>query len=78
MLSFVDNSEYSSDDHRNGSLFIRKLFSEIKGGLIDDDEDLQSLSVKFLSEYIGLDSGELKKLENKLNRKKLLDAEIEK
>jgi hypothetical protein len=71
MLSFVNNSEYSADDHRKGSEFIRKLFSVIKGGLINEDENLQSLSVKFLSEYIGVDDGELKELENKLNRGKM-------
>jgi protein tyrosine/serine phosphatase len=66
MLSFVDSSEYSHDDHRNGTIFIMNLFAKIKGELIDDDEDLQSLSAKYLAEYIGMDSGELKKLENKL------------
>jgi hypothetical protein len=66
MLSFVDNSEYSTDAHRYGSVFIRNLFANIKEGLIADDENLQNLSVKFLSEYVGLDSNELKKLENRL------------
>jgi hypothetical protein len=68
MLSFVDSSEYSPNDQRAGSVFIRNLFGTIKGGPVDDNEDLQSLSAKFISDYnyIGLGSGELKKLENKL------------
>jgi protein tyrosine/serine phosphatase len=66
MLSFVNNNEYSADDSKNGSFFIRSLFSNIKGEPIDDEEDLQKLAIKFLSEYIGLNNGELKKLENKL------------
>jgi protein tyrosine phosphatase len=66
MLSYVDSSEYSSNDHRNGSMFIRNLFANIKGQLIDDDEDLQSLSAKYFTEYIGLDSGQLNILEKKL------------
>jgi uncharacterized small protein (DUF1192 family) len=66
MLSFVDNSEYSANEHMNGSMFIRNLFANIKGSLINDDEDLQSLSVKFLADHIGLNSSELKRLERKL------------
>jgi hypothetical protein len=68
MLSFVDDSEYSADDHKNGMLFVRRLFEPIKGEPIANDEDLQKLAVRFLTErnYIGLGSGELKKLEHKL------------
>jgi protein tyrosine/serine phosphatase len=68
MLSFVDDSEYSADDHRNGSIFIRNLFGVIKGEPVDVDADLQGLSAKYLSEYnyIGLGSSELKRLEHKL------------
>jgi protein tyrosine/serine phosphatase len=66
MLSFVDSGEYSHDDHRNGTIFIRNLFAKIKEELIDDDEDLQSLSTKYLAEYIGLGYVELKKLESRL------------
>jgi hypothetical protein len=71
ILSYVDSSEYSSNDHRNGSAYIRNLFTTIKGQLIDDDENLQSLSEKYFTEYIGLDSGELKMVENKLTGKEL-------
>jgi hypothetical protein len=71
MLSYVDSSEYSSNDHRNGSTYVRNLFANIKGQLIDDGEDLQSLSEKYFTEYIGLDNGELKMLENKLMGKEL-------
>jgi protein-tyrosine phosphatase len=70
MLSLVDNSEYSINDHRSGSVFIRSLFSSIKGEPIDndDDEDLQRLAVQFLTDckYIGLGGGELRRLEGKL------------
>jgi hypothetical protein len=68
MLSFVDNSEYFSYDYRNGLIFIRNVFTGIKGEPIDDDEDFQKLAVKFLTDckYVGLGSGELKMLENKL------------
>jgi protein tyrosine phosphatase len=68
MLSFVNNSEYSANDHKNGSIFVKNLFSNIKGKPVDDNEDLQSLSVKFLTDkkYLGLGSGELKRLEDRL------------
>jgi hypothetical protein len=66
MLSYVNSSEYSSNDHRNGSTYIKNLFANIKGQLIDDDENLQTLSEKYFTEYTGIDSGELKMLGNKL------------
>jgi protein tyrosine/serine phosphatase len=72
-LSFVDESEYSADDHRKGSIFLSRLFEGIKGAPISDDKDLQILAANFLSDYnyIGLGSGELKRLEGRLKRKGL-------
>jgi hypothetical protein len=71
MLSFFDKSEYAVDAHEHGLLFIRKLFEPIKNIKkqdIDDNEDLRGLSVRFLADkkYIGLGSGELKRLEDRL------------
>jgi hypothetical protein len=49
-------------------IFIRNVFTGIKGEPIDDDEDLQKLAAKFLTDckYVGLGSGELRRLEGKL------------
>jgi protein tyrosine/serine phosphatase len=68
MLSFVDNGEYSADDRKNGTFFVKRLFELIKGEPIGNDEDLQKLAVQFLTDckYISLGSGELKILEHKL------------
>ncbi|GHU67414.1 hypothetical protein FACS189447_09600 [Spirochaetia bacterium] len=70
MLSFVGSSEYSTNDYNNGTIFIRNLFSEIKGGLINSDDDLQSLSKSYLLNNIGLRDSELNILANKLGEQK--------
>jgi hypothetical protein len=69
----VDESDYSADDHRKGSIFLSKLFEPIKDKPLSDDEDLKSLSIKFLTDikYIGLGGGELKRLEDRLRGKGL-------
>jgi protein tyrosine/serine phosphatase len=59
MLSFVESKEYSANDRKNGSLFMRNMFSKIKGELFNLDENLQSLSEKYLVEKIGLDDGQI-------------------
>ena len=72
MLSFVENKEYSINDRNKGSVFLRNLSSEIKGSLINPDENLKSLVVKYLNQKIGLNKHELDLLEKKLtNRDKL-------
>lgn len=62
MLSYVDNDEYSANDSKNGSLFVRNMFSKIKGKVFTPDEDLQPLSEKYLLENIRLNNSELKSL----------------
>jgi protein tyrosine phosphatase len=66
MLSFVDKTEYSLNDYKNGSLFIRNLFSKIKGEPIGLNEDLQSLAAQYLVESIGLNNNEINLLSNRL------------
>jgi protein tyrosine phosphatase len=66
MLSFVDDSEYSLNDYKNGSGFIINIFIKIKGGRIDTSENLQRLSAKYLSEKVKLSSSELQMLADRL------------
>jgi hypothetical protein len=54
MLSFVEDSEYSFEDYKNGSIFITNLFSKIKGDIIKADDDLQFLSTQYLFEKVKL------------------------
>jgi protein tyrosine/serine phosphatase len=66
MLSFVDDSEYSLNDYKNGSNFIINTFCKIKGEPIDINENFQHLATKYLLEKIKLSSGELQVLANRL------------
>jgi hypothetical protein len=66
MLSFVDNSEYSLNDYKNGSMFIINTFSKIKDEPIDAAENLQYLSTKYLLEKVKLSSNEVQILANRL------------
>jgi protein tyrosine phosphatase len=66
MLSFVDDSEYSLNDYKNGSRFILNVFSKIKGEPIDTHENLQSLSTTYLLEKITLSGNEAQTLANRL------------
>jgi protein tyrosine/serine phosphatase len=66
MLSYVDINEYSANDYKNGSMFVRNMFSKIKGSLINSYEDLQYLSKKYLVEKIGLNANQIELLENRL------------
>jgi hypothetical protein len=66
MLSFVDDSEYSLNDYKNGSMFVINTFSKIKGGIINTSENLQRLSTKHLLEKIRLSSNEAQMLTNRL------------
>jgi protein tyrosine/serine phosphatase len=68
MLSFVDKGDYSTNYYKDGAIFTRNLFSNIKGEPIADDEDLRIVAVKYFAEYVGLGIGELNRLEIKLNR----------
>ena len=62
MLSFVDENEYSVNDYNKGSIFLRNLFSDIKGELIGSNENIHKLSKKYLVEDVGLNINEVKKL----------------
>jgi hypothetical protein len=66
MLSFVDDSEYSLNDHKNGAGFIINVFTKIKDEVIDANENLQRLSARYLLERIKLNSNEVQILANKL------------
>jgi hypothetical protein len=66
MLSYVDAKEYSSHDHKNGSLFMINMFSKIKGGAVNPDDDLQYLTKKYLVEKVGLNENELADLASRL------------
>jgi protein tyrosine/serine phosphatase len=68
MLSYVEPGEYSTDDYKTGSLFIRNTFSKIKGTTFTLNEDLKRLSRKYLLEKIGLTDEKLNLLANKLIR----------
>jgi protein tyrosine/serine phosphatase len=70
MLSFVDIDEYSTNDYRNGSVFVKNLFTEIKGDLINRNDDFGFLSKKYLKDEVGLKESELTNLRNKLMNKK--------
>jgi protein tyrosine/serine phosphatase len=67
MLSLVDINEYSANDSKNGRSFVANLFSEINAGPLDTNADLRILAAKYLEEKIGLKSGEMKDLADKLN-----------
>jgi protein tyrosine/serine phosphatase len=69
MLSFVDDSEYSLNDYKNGSNFITNTFSKTKDEPIDTNEKLQRLATKYLLEKIKLSSGELQILTNRFTHK---------
>jgi hypothetical protein len=69
MLSFVDDSEYSLNDYKNGVKFIIDTFSKIKDEPIDANENLQRLATKYLLEKIKLSSGELQILTNRITHK---------
>jgi protein tyrosine/serine phosphatase len=66
MLSFVDDSEYSLNDFKNGSNFITNTFNKIKCEPIDANENLQYLSTTYLLEKINLNINELQILTNRL------------
>jgi protein tyrosine/serine phosphatase len=66
MSSFVDIDEYSIKDYKNGSVFVKNLFTEIKGELINQDNDFGFLSNKYLKDAVGLNENELMYLRNKL------------
>jgi protein tyrosine/serine phosphatase len=66
MLSFVENSEYSLNDYKNGSKLIINIFSKIKGELIGADENLQNLSAKYLLDKIKLNINEAHALADRL------------
>jgi len=65
-LSFVDKNEYTLNDFNKNSIFIKNLFTKIKGELISSNENLQNLAIKYLIEKIGLNNEQLILLKNKL------------
>jgi hypothetical protein len=66
MLSFVEESEYSLNDHKNGAEFIIDLFGKIKGETAHGNENLQCLSENYLLEKIKLSGDEAQLLANRL------------
>jgi protein tyrosine phosphatase len=66
MLSFIDDIEYSLNDHKSGSRLIIDIFSKINGETIDANENLQYLSTTYLLKKIKLSSGEAQILANRL------------
>jgi protein tyrosine/serine phosphatase len=66
MLSYVDKNEYSSNDYKNGSLFMINMFSKIKGEVANSNEDLQYLANNYLVKKVGLNDDEMTSLANKL------------
>ncbi|MDR2792919.1 MAG: tyrosine-protein phosphatase [Treponema sp.] len=71
MLSYVDESEYSLNDYRNGSIFIMNIFGKIKGEIINQNENLQYLSTKYFLEKIKLNAAEVQMLSNKIMNKEV-------
>jgi hypothetical protein len=72
MLSFLDDNEYSLN-YKTRSIYVMNVFSEIKGGLIDRNEDLQALSIKYLREKVGLNDDGINSLIDKLRGLSLCD-----
>jgi protein tyrosine/serine phosphatase len=72
MLSFIDESEYSLTDYKNGSIFIMNIFSKIKGEIINSNENLQCLSTHYLLDKIKLSVNEVQMLSNKIMAKSRL------
>ena len=70
MLSFVDDNNYSEEDCRNGSIFALDFFSNINGGPVKIGDDLQGITVKYLTEKAGLSNKELLLLKDKLRNLK--------
>jgi hypothetical protein len=68
MLSFVDTGEYFVNESEYGRTFMTNLFSEIKGGPFNSNEDLRILAANYLEEKIGMQSDKMKTLADKLNR----------
>jgi protein tyrosine/serine phosphatase len=66
MLSYVNSSEYSDEDYKKGSTFIRNIFSKIKGGLITVNDDIKTISLEYTANRIGLNFEEISILIEKL------------
>jgi protein tyrosine/serine phosphatase len=66
MLSFVDNNKYSTNDYKEGKIFIMNMFSNIKGNLMEKNENIQYLTEKYLHERIKMNNEELDILRYKL------------
>jgi protein tyrosine/serine phosphatase len=54
MLSYVESDKFSEDDYKNGSIFIQNMFSKIKGELLNSNDDLLTITSKYLIKKIGL------------------------
>jgi protein tyrosine/serine phosphatase len=67
MLSFVDNGEYSPEDHKNGSVFVKDTFSRITGEPVQAETDLRVLAANFLAEQVKLDTDKLAVVAKKLS-----------
>ncbi|MFP3040263.1 tyrosine-protein phosphatase [Treponema primitia] len=66
MLSFVANSEYSENDFKQGSVYIKNMMSMIKGEAIKPDEDFSLIIHDYLTNKIGLNREDIIKLKDVL------------
>ena len=71
MLSFVDASEYSKSDYRNGVIFLSNLFSKIKEERFDLNDDPALLTLRYLTGEARVKEEVLKILKVKLAGKGL-------
>jgi protein tyrosine/serine phosphatase len=69
MASFVYEDEFSKEDYEIAAPAIINYYSRIKGGLINDGDDIKDITVKYLTEKVGLNNKELTKLEYKLSKR---------
>ena len=67
VLSYVNNSDYSHNDHKNGSIFLDNLFSKMKGNLFNSNDEPQLLAIKYLKEKVKINDNTLLVLEKKLS-----------
>ena len=67
MLTFVDKSEYSKNDHKNGLIFMFDLFSKIKGASVTSNDNPKSLILRYLNEKVKVNDEVLSVLKSKLS-----------
>jgi protein tyrosine/serine phosphatase len=73
MLSFVDNGEYSPDDYKNGSVFVKDTFYRITGEPVQAEADLRVLASEYLTEQVKLNTDKLAALVKRLSGPSFFD-----